>query len=444
MDGEQKMTVGLAVEIAVNLVQQLLFIGFLYLFFDKGENKVKNIVAFAITVLILFAMANYFTFNEMTFNHMDAVITIVVMLVYSVFFLKGELYLRIIMPLVSFGLNMLIAFAAIFLMSSITGKTMEESVAFSTAFRYIYLVVVEATYIFILWLILRIRKKNITLSNRYDIFAFIVIPVLCMLAMYTDVFIYQIVNFDSHILLLIVINLIVLVIVSIMVWFLLIKISNDNEIKTELLLSNQREEMYKTSVISTNEQIEKLSQIRHDIKNNALAVSTLIEEGEYQKAKTICDSIAKSTSSYTPVYCQNPVLNAILNVEIDKATSYNIDFTYNISDTLSFMDDADVVSIIGNLCDNAIEYLSTVPTESRKMDLNISVYRDFSYINCNNTITSSVLEHNPTLNTSKDDNLLHGKGIKILRSVAERYNGEAIVKEEQNEFSVSVIIHNQN
>ena len=444
MDGEQKMTVGLAVEIAVNLVQQLLFIGFLYLFFDKGENKVKNIVAFAITVLILFAMANYFTFNEMTFNHMDAVITIVVMLVYSVFFLKGELYLRIIMPLVSFGLNMLIAFAAIFLMSSITGKTMEESVAFSTAFRYIYLVVVEATYIFILWLILRIRKKNITLSNRYDIFAFIVIPVLCMLAMYTDVFIYQIVNFDSHILLLIVINLIVLVIVSIMVWFLLIKISNDNEIKTELLLSNQREEMYKTSVISTNEQIEKLSQIRHDIKNNALAVSTLIEEGEYQKAKIICDSIAKSTSSYTPVHCQNPVLNAILNVEIDKATSYNIDFTYDISDTLSFMDDADVVSIIGNLCDNAIEYLSTVPTESRKMDLNISVYRDFSCINCNNTITSSVLEHNPKLNTSKDDNLLHGKGIKILRSVAERYNGEVIVKEEQNEFSVSVIIHNQN
>ena len=202
--------------------------------------------------------------------------------------------------------------------------------------------------------------------------------------------------------------------------------------------------MYKTSVISTNEQIEKLSQIRHDIKNNALAVSTLIKEGEYQKAKTICDSIAKSTSSYTPVHCQNPVLNAILNVEIDKATSYNIDFTYNISDTLSFMDDADVVSIIGNLCDNAIEYLSTVPTELRKMDLNISVYRDFSYINCNNTITSSVLEHNPRLNTSKDDNLLHGKGIKILRSVAERYNGEVIVKEEQNEFSVSVIIHNQN
>ena len=163
------MTVGLVVEIAVNLVQQLLFIGFLYLFFDKSENKVKNIAAFTSAVLILFMMENYFTFNEMTFNHLDSIIIVIVMLLYSIVFLKGKLYLRIIMPLIAFGLNMIISFVTLFLMGSITGKTMEESVAFSTAFRYIYLVVVQTTYIFILWLILRIRKKNITLNNRYDI-----------------------------------------------------------------------------------------------------------------------------------------------------------------------------------------------------------------------------------------------------------------------------------
>lgn len=276
MDGEQKMTVGLVVEIAFNLVQQLLFIGFLYLFFEKGENKVKNIAAFTAAVLILFTMANYFTFNEMTFNHMDAVITIVVMLIYSVFFLKGELYLRIIMPLVSFGLNMIISFVALFLMGSITGKTLEESVTFSTAFRYIYLVVVQTTYIFILWFILRLRKKNITLSNRYDIFAFIVIPVLCMTAMYTDVFIYQIVNFDSHILVLIIINLFVMIVVSVLVWFLLIRISNDNQVKTDLLLSRQREEMYRESVIGTGEQISRMSEIKHDMKNNLKSIYRLI------------------------------------------------------------------------------------------------------------------------------------------------------------------------
>ena len=435
------MTVGLVVEIAVNLVQQLLFIGFLYLFFDKSENKVKNIAAFTAAVLILFTMANYFTFNEMTFNHMDAVITIVVMLVYSVFFLKGELYLRIIMPLIAFGLNMLIAFAAIFLMSSITGKTMEESVAFSTAFRYIYLVVVEATYIFTLWLILRLRKKNITLSNRYDIFAFIVIPVLCMIAMYTDVFIYQIVNFDSHILVLIIINLFVLIVVSVLVWFLLIRISNDNQVKTDLLLSRQREEMYRESVISTGEQISKMSEIKHDMKNNLKSIYRLIENGQYGEAKRLCIDCSESIEKvYTPINTDNPTLNAILNVEIEKARQNGISFSYTVTDSLSFVSSTDVVSIVGNLCDNAIEYLSCIDQSQRKMSLEITVRNDYRIIVCRNTILSSVLSVNPDMKTTKKDAALHGKGLSILRSIADKYSGTIGYKEDDNSIEVTLVI----
>ena len=441
MDGEQKMTVGLVVEIAVNLVQQLLFIGFLYLFFDKSENKVKNIAAFTVAVLILFTMANYFTFNEMTFNHMDAVITIVVMLVYSVFFLKGELYLRIIMPLIAFGLNMLIAFAAIFLMSSITGKTMEESVAFSTAFRYIYLVDVEATYIFILWLILRIRKKNITLSNRYDIFAFIVIPVLCMIAMYTDVFIYQIVNFNSHILIQIIINLFVLIVVSVLIWFLLIRISDDNQVKTDLLLSRQREELYRESAISTGEQIRQISEIKHDMKNNLQSIYRLIENGKYDEAKRLCADCSESIAKvYTPINTNNPTLNAILNVEIEKARKNGISFSYTVTDSLSFVSSTDVVSIIGNLCDNAIEYLSGIDQSQRKMSLEITVRNDYRIILCRNTILSSVLSANPDMKTTKNDEALHGKGLSILRGIADKYSGTIGYREDDNSIEVSLVI----
>ena len=441
MDGEQEMTVGLAVEIAVNLVQQLLFIGFLYLFFDKGENKAKNIAAFVITVLNLFTMANYFTFNEMTFNHMDAIISVAVMLAYSLIFLKGELYLRIIMPLVAFGLNMVIAFAAIFLMSSITGKSLEESVAFSTSFRYIYLVVVETTYFFILWLILRIRKKNIMLSNRYDIFAFIVIPILCMIAMYTDVFIYQIVNFDSHILVLIIINLFVLIVVSVLVWFLLIRISNDNQVKTDLLLSRQREELYRESVISTGEQISKMSEIKHDMKNDLKSIYRLIENGQYDEAKRLCIDCSESIEKvYTPINTDNPTLNAILNVEIEKARQNDISFSYTVTDSLEFVSSTDVVSIIGNLCDNAIEYLSAIDKSQRKMSLEITVRNDYRIILCRNTILSSVLSANPDMKTTKNDEALHGKGLSILRGIADKYSGTIGYREDDNSIEVSLVI----
>ena len=441
MDGEQKMTVGVVVEIAVNLVQQLLFIGFLYLFFDKSENKVKNFVAFTAAVLILFTMANYFTFNEMTFNHLDSIIIVIVMLLYSIVFLKGKLYLRIIMPLIAFGLNMIISFVTLFLMGSITGKTIEESVAFSTAFRYIYLVVVQTTYIFILWLILRIRKKNITLSNRYDIFAFIVIPVLCMIGMYTDVFIYQIVNFDSHFLVLIIINLFVMIVVSILVWFLLIRISNDYQVKTDLLLSRQREEMYRESVISSGEQISKMSEIKHDMKNNLKSIYRLIENCQYDEAKCLCIDCSESIEKvYTPINTDNPTLNAILNVEIEKARQNGISFSYTVTDSLSFVSSTDVVSIIGNLCDNAIEYLSCIDQSQRKMSLEITVRNDYRMIVCRNTIVSSVLSVNPDMKTTKKDAALHGKGLSILRSIADKYNGTIGYREDDNSIEVTLVI----
>ena len=225
----------------------------------------------------------------------------------------------------------------------------------------IYLIVVETILVFILWLILRIRKKTITLSNPYDVFAFIAIPALCMIAMFTDVFIYQIVNFDSQILLLVIINLFVLIVISVLIWILLLKVSKDNQVKTELLLSKQREEIYRESVISSGEQIRLVSDIKHDMNNNLKSIYRLIENGLYDEAKWLCLDCSESIEKvYTPINTDNPTLNAILNVEIEKARQNDISFSYTVTDSLSFVSSTDVVSIIGNLCDNAIEYLSTI------------------------------------------------------------------------------------
>ena len=108
------------------------------------------------------------------------------------------------------------------------------------------------------------------------------------------------------------------------------------------------------------------------------------------------------------------------------------------------MEDSDIVSIIGNMCDNAIEYLSEIEQDERNINLTISVYKDYYYITCNNTITSSVLMNNPEMNTTKNDVTLHGKGIQILRDVAEKYNGQILLKEYAEEISVSVIIRKTN
>ena len=445
MDGENKMTVGLVIELTFNLIQQILFFGFLYMFFEKPSGKTKNIIIFSLVVLSMFIIENYFTFYEMTFNHLDSLIGIIVMILYAVLFLKGALYLRIIMPIIIYVLNMIVSFSLLYSITYLGGKTLEESVAFSTSFRCIYLVIVNLTYMLLLWIMLRVSKRKLLLNNIYDILAFIIVPTLCMIGMYVDAIVYEIVNFNKLILLLIIINLLILITASVIVWFLLIKTSKDNKVKTDLLLSKQREELYKNSVMATNEQIEKISTIKHDVKNNLLSASMLITEGQYEKAKLLCDSLCERlTTAHTPVHTGNPVLNAIINVEIEKSESRNIDFSYDINNDLSFVADSDIVSIIGNLCDNAIEYLSKIPESKRQMEIAITVYRDYYCITCKNTILSSILNINPTLDSTKDDVSFHGKGMKILNKIAGKYQGEIICSEEYNQLIVSAIIRSKN
>ena len=435
------ITVGLIVEIAFNLVQQLMFIGFLYLFFDKGENKVKNILAFWISVLLLFTMANYFTFNEMTLNHLDSIITIVVMLVYSICFLKGELYLRIIIPIIVFGLNILIAYLNLFVMSTFGNVSFEEAIMFSTSFRYMYLVIANLLYMVALLILLRIGKRKIQVVSKTEIIAFIIVAAaLYAGSLSTMIFYKQLIN-NENLTPYIIIVLISLFVSAGVFWFLLLKISKDNQVKTDLLLSRQREEMYRESVISSGEQIRLVSDIKHDMKNNLSSIYSLIDNGQYDDAKRLCLDCSESIAKiYTPINTDNPTLNAILNVEIEKARQNDISFSYTVTDSLEFVSSTDVVSIIGNLCDNAIEYLSAIDKSQRKMSLEITVRNDYRIIMCRNIILSSVLSVNPDMKTTKNDETLHGKGLNILRSIAEKYNGSLGYKEYDNSLEVTMII----
>lgn len=444
MDGEQKVNLGVCIEVAINFIQQFVFIGFLYLFFDKGGNKLKNILAFSIAVFTLFTMANYFTFRGLTLNHLDAIITIVIMLIYSILFLKGVLYLRIIIPVIVFGLNILVAYLNLGVMVHFGNSSFVDALTFSTSFRYLYILISNLIYIVMLLVILRIGKKRIQISNIPEIIVFLLISIIVCVAALSAMILYEVSDFNEAILPYVIIICVSIFTLTGMFWYLLLKISRDSKLKTDLLLSKQREEMYKNSVLSTNEYIEKLSKVKHDIKNNAMTISHLISDGKYDSAIELCDSISAKLSSTTLSYCDNPVLNAILNVEIEKASDNKINLHYIINDTLSFVEDDDIVSIIGNLCDNAIEYLSDIEEYKRNMNITISAYKDYHYITCKNTILSSVLNNNPELSTTKEDITLHGKGMKILRDVAEKYNGEILLEEHDDELSISVIVRKKN
>jgi hypothetical protein len=66
-----------------------------------------------------------------------------------------------------------------------------------------------------------------------------------------------------------------------------------------------------------------------------------------------------------------------------------------------------------------------------------------TFFKCKNKIIDSVLSENPLLHTDKADKKNHGKGISIVKSIAQKYGGDVVISEKNNEFIVSVILDNR-
>ena len=236
-----------------------------------------------------------------------------------------------------------------------------------------------------------------------------------------------------------------MVVIAVMVWFMIARINRDNQIAIKLLLSEQRANLYENNIINSNKQIENTVRIRHDMKNNIACIDNLILKGKYDEAHKICQEVTnKFSSGGTIVNTDNSLLNAVLNVEIEKARLHGISVKLKISDNMKqFNNESDIISIIGNIFDNAISYLTNHETKNKEIIFSIERTGFYSIIKCNNKIIESVLSKNPLLQTDKKNKRNHGKGISIVEDIAKKHGGDVIISEKNNEFIVSVILDNR-
>lgn len=362
--------------------------------------------------------------------------------IYTLFFLKGNILVKLIMPVVSFVINVVISFSLIYLISFATGQTIEQLILESSVYRYFLVAMVNITNVTMLLILLRLSKKEIKITKWTDAIAFIIVPSVAIFIIYCTFFVLAKTGYRSDIMLFLMLICLSMVIITVIVWLMMSRLSKDNEIKTKLLLSEQREKLYEENVIQTNAQIEKVVKVKHDMKNHLMCIGSLISENNLEEAKKLCSSVFADMSTInTPLNTANPLLNAIVNVEYEKASACGIEFITIIKDELRALTNThEIVSIIGNLCDNAIEYLCTVPDKYRQMKLEITTYNNYYIITCKNKIIKSVLAENPSLKSHKEDYDVHGKGTKILKNIAEKYEGDLKVYEDDGFFCSSIII----
>jgi len=124
----------------------------------------------------------------------------------------------------------------------------------------------------------------------------------------------------------------------------------------------------------------------------------------------------------------------------------NINFTCVADGTLiDFMSVMDICSIFGNPLDNAIESVREIKNpEMRLIKLVVVAQNDLLIIRFENYFENHLKYENGQLATTKHDRFSHGYGIKSIKSVVDKYEGNVNINTEHNWFKLAILIPTNN
>ena len=184
---------------------------------------------------------------------------------------------------------------------------------------------------------------------------------------------------------------------------------------------------------------EQIRALKHDMKNHTLVMLSYLEENRVEEAKAYAGELLdKLNKMYTYVNVGNSLLNYIINNKLSAAKEQGIEIKAEIENlAFDYMDSVDFSALLNNLLDNAIH--GALESKSPKLEVQISAKKGFDIITVKNSIDESVLERNPEFVSTKDEPG-HGYGMKQIRSIVEKYNGDIDIYEKENQFIVSIML----
>lgn len=183
---------------------------------------------------------------------------------------------------------------------------------------------------------------------------------------------------------------------------------------------------------------EQVRLLKHDMKNHTMVILSYLEENKVEEAKVYAGEILnKLNKMYTYVNVGNALLNYIINHKLSDAKEQGIELKAEIENlAFEYMDSVDFSALLNNILDNAIR--GALASREKRLEVQICQQKGMDIITVKNSIDTSVLENNPALYSTKEEDG-HGYGMKQIKTIVEKYDGMMDIYEKKDLFVVSVM-----
>lgn len=188
--------------------------------------------------------------------------------------------------------------------------------------------------------------------------------------------------------------------------------------------------------------VEAYEDLRHDLKNQLVAVSALLDAGRAGEAADQIREMIRMNSSMSQEisHSGNIALDAMINYKYSIAFAEGTVIECCIEAAAELpVEGTDLCSILGNLLDNALEAVRSFREEERRVNLTVRLTKETILISVENPYEGEIaVGRQGRIQSSKAGD--HGIGLVSVERTAEKYGGSMSIKHEDGIFSVSVLL----
>lgn len=213
------------------------------------------------------------------------------------------------------------------------------------------------------------------------------------------------------------------------------------EENAQSLIQLEKYHLSQQYALQIEENLETLRSLRHDMKNHLLIVDGFAERQDYQSIHQYISSITDSLSDTVLFDCPSDTVSALINAKYQLAHTMGVDCQITLDLPHVHVDDFSMVTILGNLFDNAL----TASSKCAQGQIFLSILQLDTYLQLiiRNNHQEQIQEENGIfISTKPEKDIFHGIGIKNVRSAVSKLDGQMDISYTEREFLVEVLVPN--
>lgn len=210
----------------------------------------------------------------------------------------------------------------------------------------------------------------------------------------------------------------------------------------EMLLARERSRNETNMYIQMNKSYEEQKLKIHEFKNHVNCIQGLLENEQSKKALEYVRRINNSwIDEMDYIITNHAIVNTVLNEKYKKAKKLQIPMIMSVSDLGQLsMKDEDVVTLLANLLDNAIEAAEKIQQGDKYIKFILMYENGKLTISVRNPVKTDIKTSSGRIVTTKSDKTNHGIGMLNIDRVVKKYGGKYLYSCKEGYFTSTVII----